>query len=317
MTRYAVGLGSNMGDRLGHLQLGAGRLGQIGDVVAVSSLYESAPVGGPDQDPFLNAVMVIDSPLGPARFLEETQRIEDEAGRARTVRWGPRTLDLDVITSDGDYVTEADLTIPHPRAAEREFVLRPLSEVWPEAPVARELTAEVALRRLSSQGVDRLAPRWLGEESSWLGPVFVGVQFAWFIGIALAMAWDGTLPQGDVGVVRVVGGGLAAAGALLAFIASRRLGPSLTALPEPRATGNLVVTGPYRFARHPIYGGVTVFILGASMIVDSLAGALLSLGLVPFFFLKSGYEERRLRIRYAAYRSYRHTVPRRLIPFLI
>lgn len=317
MTRYALGLGSNVGDRLAHLRFAVECLGEIGGVGDVSSLYESAPVGGPAQGPFLNAVVVVESDLEPLVFLDRLQEIETEAGRVRETRWGPRTLDLDIVTSDGNSVSEETLEIPHPRAAEREFVLRPLVEVWPEARVAADTRASEALEEVGNQGVDRLVRLWGGDAQPWLGRLFVALQIAWFLGIALAMASYGTLPEGSVDFTRVVGGIVAVIGAVFAFISWRRLGPALTALPEPRSDAALIETGPYALARHPIYGGVTLFILGAAMIVDSLTGVLLSLGLLPFFYLKSEYEERTLRIRYPEYRAYRERVTRRLIPFLI
>lgn len=110
-------------------------------------------------------------------------------------------------------------------------------------------------------------------------------------------------------LLAVVGGGLA-------FVASRRLGPALTAAPEPVPDAELVETGPYAWARHPIYGGVILFSLGTALILDSLAGVGLALGLVPFFYLKSAYEERRLRMAYAGYIGYQRRVSRRLIPFV-
>ena len=317
MTRYAIGLGSNLGDRLANLRFAFEGLGEVGTVGAVSSLYESAPVGGPTQDPFLNAVVIVESDLEPLAFLDRLQEIETQAGRVRRTRWGPRTLDLDIVSSDGDSVSEETLDIPHPRAAQREFVLRPLAEVWPQARVAPDTFASDALKTVDSQGVDRLARVWSGEHRPWLGGVFVGLQFVWFLGIAVAMASDGRLPEGAVGVTRLVGMMVAVIGGALAFVSSRRLGPGLTALPEPRSDAVLIETGPYALARHPIYGGVTLFILGAAMIVDSLSGVVLSLALLPFFFLKSEYEERTLRIRYPEYRAYRERVIRRLIPFLI
>jgi 2-amino-4-hydroxy-6-hydroxymethyldihydropteridine diphosphokinase len=317
VTRFAIGLGSNLGDRIDHLRSAVDVLGQLGDVGPVSSLYESAPVGGPEQDPFLNAVALLESELKPHALLERLLEIEAGEGRVRKVRWGPRTLDLDILSSDGDPVTDESLQIPHPRAHEREFVLRPLIEVWPDAELGPGIDVSRALADVGDQGVDRLVKTWVGQGVSWLGRMFVGVQFAWFIAVALAMASDGTLPDGSVDVFRLVGAVVAVVGGALAFVSSRRLGPALTALPEPRTDAPLVESGPYSLARHPIYGGVTLFILGASMIVDSLTGALLSMGLLPFFYLKSEYEERRLRIQYAGYRSYRERVTRRLIPFLI
>lgn len=315
MTRYAIGLGSNLGDRIAHLRTAIDGLGAMGPVV-VSSLYETAPVGGPDQGPYLNAVAILETDLDPSALLEKLHLIEADHKRERNQRWGARTLDLDILSVDGPAVIEPDLQIPHPRAAEREFVLRPLVEVWPGAWVSTGVTAKEALDHCDDQGVDRLSQDWVEQPSGWIGRLYVAIQLFWFVGIALALAWDGTLPDGSLDVFRIAGGGLAALGAALAFISSRRLGPALTAVPEPTGEGDLIDTGPYRLVRHPIYGGVTLFILGTSMILDSLTGALLSLALFPFFFFKSEYEERTLRIRYSGYRAYRAVVTRRFIPFV-
>ena len=316
MTRYAIGLGSNLGERLVHLRRGVEALGEVGRITAISGLYETEPVGGPDQDPFLNAVVVLETDLGPHELLERLWEIERAQGRERTTRWGPRTLDLDIIASDGAPVTEESLVVPHPRAHQREFVLRPLVDVWPEAPLTGGVTAAEALGEIDDQNVDRLARRWL-RDSKLVGSVLVGVQFAWFIGLALALAWDGSLPEGDADPLRILGMVLAAAGAGLAFVASRRLGRALTPTPEPVAGADLIETGPYRLVRHPIYGGVILFSIGTALILDSVAGSVLALGLLPFFYLKSVYEERRLRIAYAGYSEYRRRVPHRLIPFVL
>ncbi len=136
--RYAVGVGSNLGDRRTHLDQGATFLNAsgLGRVVARSTLIETAPVGGPDgQGAFLNGVWIVASDFGPHQLLAELQRIETLCGRVRTVRWGPRTLDLDLLLrDDGVLVSSAVLTLPHPRIRERPFVLIPLSQVastWP------------------------------------------------------------------------------------------------------------------------------------------------------------------------------------------
>jgi 2-amino-4-hydroxy-6-hydroxymethyldihydropteridine diphosphokinase len=101
-------------------------------VVGVSSVYETAPVGGPAQDDYLNAVVAIETDLGPHALLDLAHRCEDEAGRVRTTRWGPRTLDVDVLLYDDVTLTEPELTIPHPRMWDRGFVLAPLQELAPE-----------------------------------------------------------------------------------------------------------------------------------------------------------------------------------------
>lgn len=317
MTRYGVALGSNIGDRLSHLRNAVDSLDQLGDVDMISAIYETEPIGGPDQAPFLNAVVSLTCEAAPEALLHALQAVEEEAGRERKVKWGPRSLDLDIISWDGPPVSSPDLVIPHPRAIDREFVLRPLCDVWPDAEVDGLTRAREALSRLDDQGVDLLARKWVVPGSPAAGYVFVAAQFVLFLALALAMAWDGTLPDASVDPVRVVGLILAGIGASLALMASRRLGDSLTANPEPRSSGFLVVTGPYRLVRHPIYGGVILFITGAALMMDSFPGALLSLGLIPFFYWKSSYEERRLRLRFARYASYVAQVPRRLIPYVI
>ncbi len=125
-----VALGSNLGDRLRVLR---SALDQLGDVRETSSVFETAPVGGPDgQGPYLNMVVVVSTPLDPFAFLRRCQRIEEHALRQRVERWGPRTLDVDVLFFDDMTISSPDLVVPHPRYAERRFVLAPLAEVAPE-----------------------------------------------------------------------------------------------------------------------------------------------------------------------------------------
>jgi len=316
VTKYAIGLGSNLGDRLAFLRAGVAGLGALGELEGVSGLYETAPIGGPDQGQYLNAVALVDSDLGPHELLAQLNVIEAEQKRERKERWDARTLDLDIVAAEGLVVDEPDLTIPHPRAAEREFVLRPLADVWPNAPIAEGISARVALDSCDGQGVDRLARVWVEDQTGRQGRLFVGVQIIWFVTIAIALAWDGSLPDGAGDGFRILGVLLGIYGAGQVLVSSRRLGPALTVVPEPTDEGVLVQGGPYRLVRHPMYGGVTLFILGTSMVLDSVAGALLSLGLFPFFYMKSKYEEQVLRIRYSDYRAYRDLVRRRFIPFL-
>ena len=138
-----VALGSNLGDRLEHLRRG---LAALPEVVAVSAVYETEPVGGPEgQAPYLNAVVLLADGVSPREAFTAGQRAEVAAGRERTERWGPRTLDVDVISA-AQPVDDPDLTVPHPRAAERAFVLVPWLDVEPEAtlrgePVAALVTA--------------------------------------------------------------------------------------------------------------------------------------------------------------------------------
>ena len=123
-----VALGSNLGDREGFLRLG---VRELGNVVAMSDVFETDPVGGPDQGPFLNMVVAVETSLDPFALLRRCQRIEAEAMRQRVVHWGPRTLDVDIVHFDGVTIVSADLSIPHPRFGERGFVLAPLAEIAP------------------------------------------------------------------------------------------------------------------------------------------------------------------------------------------
>jgi len=109
------------------------RLAEAGSLVAVSSLYETAPIGGPAQGPFLNGVVVLDTDLPPRPLLDRCLGIEREAGRRRRARWGPRALDLDLLLYDRETVDEPGLQVPHPRLAARRFALEPLAEAWPQA----------------------------------------------------------------------------------------------------------------------------------------------------------------------------------------
>ncbi|MGA7280785.1 MAG: 2-amino-4-hydroxy-6-hydroxymethyldihydropteridine diphosphokinase [Acidimicrobiia bacterium] len=316
MTRFAIGLGSNLGDRLDHLRNAVAAMQETGTIVAISSLYESEPVGGPEQDPYLNAIIVLETGLDAESLLGRLHQVESALGRERTVRWGPRTLDLDLITWDGVMVDSPTLTLPHPRSAERRFVLEPLAEVWPEAIVFGAVTAEEALTGVGDQSVDLLARTW-GSGLRKQGPYWVLGQFLLVALIAGAMAVDGSLPESPPGPFRVSGGVLIVVGVILAFASTRRLGKALTALPEPVANAQLVEKGTYAHARHPIYGGVTLVMLGTSLLLDSIWAVVLTIGLLLFFWSKSTYEERRLRIAYPGYGAYRDRVPRRLIPFVL
>ena len=124
-----LALGSNLGDRLGTLQRAVDALARRGvDVVRSSRVYETAPVG-PAQPEYLNAVVEVRTDLEPRDLLEAGLAVEAEFGRVRGERWGPRTLDVDVLTYDERTVDEPGLTIPHPRMHERGFVLVPLGEL--------------------------------------------------------------------------------------------------------------------------------------------------------------------------------------------
>lgn len=152
-SRVVLALGSNLGDRLGILQGAVDTLFAPGPLrpVALSPVYETAPVGGPEQDDYLNAVAVADTLLTPEALLERVQEVERAFHRVREVRWGPRTLDVDVIAYDGLVRTDPALTLPHPRAHERAFVLRPWADIDPDA----EITGRGAVRDLLAGVADQ------------------------------------------------------------------------------------------------------------------------------------------------------------------
>ena len=128
--RAFVGLGSNLGDRLGHLRRAVLALP---DVAAVSPVYETEPLGGPPgQGPYLNLVVELDTRFGARDLLEVARHLEEDAGRVRAERNGPRPLDVDVLLVGDLVVDDADLVVPHPRMWERRFVLVPLADLAPE-----------------------------------------------------------------------------------------------------------------------------------------------------------------------------------------
>ena len=134
--RSVLSLGSNLGNSAEILSSAAEALNEVSEIIALSSFYLTRPVGGPPQPDFLNAVVVIDTNLEPEELLMVAQGIEAAHGRERTVdtvKWGPRSLDIDLIKCDELIFNSSDLTIPHPRAHEREFVLRPWLEIDPTA----------------------------------------------------------------------------------------------------------------------------------------------------------------------------------------
>jgi 2-amino-4-hydroxy-6-hydroxymethyldihydropteridine diphosphokinase len=151
--RYAIGVGSNRGDRHAIIAEAALQLSPDIRLVEAARLRETAPVGGPaGMTPFLNGAWVVDTVLGPHQLLHRLQAIETGLGRVRTVRWGPRTLDLDLLLrEDGLRVSTPVLTLPHPLLAQRRFVLEPLAEIAGAWRIAgTPWTVSQALARLSS-----------------------------------------------------------------------------------------------------------------------------------------------------------------------
>jgi 2-amino-4-hydroxy-6-hydroxymethyldihydropteridine diphosphokinase len=135
MSRVVLSIGSNLGDPLANLQSVLDGLG--GRLVAVSSVYATAPWGGVEQQDFLNAALIAqDDDLDCRGWLRLGQELERRADRVRDVRWGPRSLDVDVVDCDGVVSADPELTLPHPRAHERAFVLVPWLEIDPDAMLA-------------------------------------------------------------------------------------------------------------------------------------------------------------------------------------
>jgi 2-amino-4-hydroxy-6-hydroxymethyldihydropteridine diphosphokinase len=132
MSRAVLSIGSNLGDRVAALRAAADVFRPW--LVTVSPIYETPPWGPVAQDDYLNAVLIVSDPgATPRQWLRRAQEAEQAAGRTRDVRWGPRTLDVDVIVVDNEVSCEAELTLPHPRAAERAFVLVPWLAADPDA----------------------------------------------------------------------------------------------------------------------------------------------------------------------------------------
>lgn len=156
MSLTFLSLGSNLGDRLRYLQRGLDGLAALPDsrVFAVSSVYETAPQGYTDQGAFLNIAAAFETQLSPLALLNSIHGIEASAGRERNLRYGPRTLDIDILLYEGAVCDTPSLTLPHPRMTERAFVLVPLLEILadhPDLPTFRD-----ALWKLPPQGVEKI-----------------------------------------------------------------------------------------------------------------------------------------------------------------
>ena len=160
MTRAVLSLGSNLGDRTAHLRSAVDALGEA--VLAVSAVYRTPPWGGVPQDDFHNIVVLVeDEDTDASGWWVRCQALERAAGRERSVRWGPRTLDVDVVTVQDESGTpvlsdDPQLTLPHPRAAERAFVLVPWAELDPAATLPGAGPISEVLRRLDVTGISRV-----------------------------------------------------------------------------------------------------------------------------------------------------------------
>ena len=150
MARAFIAIGSNLGDRPGHLERARMQLAKLPRtrLVDFSSTYETAPVGPVEQGDFLNAAAMLDTQLAPSQLMEALDQIEREAGRPAgpdRVKWGPRTLDLDLVLYGHEVISSETLVVPHPLMHERWFVLKPLAELAPEAvhPILQMTVAEL------------------------------------------------------------------------------------------------------------------------------------------------------------------------------
>lgn len=147
--KVVIALGSNLGDRAENISRAVSELNKIIEVTHLSTIYETDPVGGPEQPDYLNAVLIGKSELDPADLLTKTLEIESALGRTREVRWGARTLDIDLIVA-GDVVSNSEfLILPHPRAHERAFVLEPWLEIEPDAVLPGRGSVAALLSQLS------------------------------------------------------------------------------------------------------------------------------------------------------------------------
>ena len=154
-SRAAVGMGSNMGDREAHIITAFEAIAELGTSSRLSGLYETAPIGGREQASYLNSVAVLDTDLSPTELLEALLTIEQAHGRVRREKWGPRTLDLDLLLYGDETIAEPGLTVPHPRMTQRLFVLAPLLELWPDATLPGGSRLDRYLAGLSDQAIAR------------------------------------------------------------------------------------------------------------------------------------------------------------------
>lgn len=161
MHEVSLGLGSNLGDRLKHLEDAIAALNEIGAVGEKSKIYETEPWGEEDQPIFLNACISFKTQLSPEELLESVKKIEQNLGRVESYRWGPRAIDIDILFFDNQVVNTQRLTIPHPGLPERAFVLVPLTEISAKIvhPVLNQ-TVEQLLDAIDARGVTVSSQQW-------------------------------------------------------------------------------------------------------------------------------------------------------------
>ncbi len=155
-----IGIGSNVGDRKANCLKAIELLAEAGRIVSVSSLYCTEPVGYKEQEDFINAVVSLETHLSARELLDACHAIEDRLGRTRTLRWGPRTIDLDILLYGDLMMSQPDVVIPHPLMAARKFVLAPLAEIAPEVvhPVLRKTAAQLLHELKDAETVMKCKP---------------------------------------------------------------------------------------------------------------------------------------------------------------
>ncbi len=153
MVKAFLSLGSNIGGRKMNLDRAVGMIGRLPgtNLLKVSSYIETKPVGYTDQPDFLNAVAMIETSLAPRELLDELLKIELQMGRKRTIRWGPRVIDIDILLYNNEQINEEGLQVPHPRMMERGFVLKPLAEIEPDLMLPNGITAKEAAKQVTDQ----------------------------------------------------------------------------------------------------------------------------------------------------------------------
>ncbi len=156
MSRVYLGIGGNIGDRRANIERAVELLASKGALpIKVSSIYETEPVGYMDQDWFYNIVAEIETSLEPYELLEQCNHVEAELKRERLIRWGPRTIDIDILLYDDLELSDEKLTIPHPRMQERAFVMLPLYEIAPELSIKGQNIGEI-VKNLKGERINRI-----------------------------------------------------------------------------------------------------------------------------------------------------------------
>lgn len=160
MNKAYLGLGANLGDKVASLQRAIAMVDAHDgcSISGISSIYITKPIGVKDQPDFANVVIEVNTSLDPYELLGLCNKIEDEIGRKRTIRWGPRVIDMDILLYDGVNIYDERLTIPHPRMMERAFVILPLAEIAPDLVLPGGITARGAANNVDRAGIIEIIP---------------------------------------------------------------------------------------------------------------------------------------------------------------